>query len=420
MPELALYVQIHEAPRHRLAPPTFQLSQAELPVCTGIAPEWRPDPLAPAPVVVSSDGDRIRAINAAAVAHLGGPWSRPDDGDARWARGSELDGLEEVITADQAVAADPRSPLLPLDADPQLWWLPVHRLSDRHQRWAPAAALHTGPVRRLLGRVGDRQRPVGQINLVGLAGGSTIDEAVRVALGHVIAHDCLARWWADPNAAEPLRWRTWDDHTELRWLPGTGGVPVVLAVAGDPTTGLQTIGAAADACPETAADRAVASAWHQLTLLDDLSRPDGQLHRTATAWAGAAPLPWRADRRYLDLAPTMSVPGALTPPRPALADPLLALQCGLDPRLQAEVDHRLRATAPPVREPGHGDEPPAVDPVAALADQVWVRELTPGPLAHHGLHAVRVLLPGALRLDAPALPCRALVASDHDLPWPGW
>jgi|GEM_PF-4208459 len=422
MPELLpLWIQVHEGPTHPLAPQEFQLPQAELPRCAVLVPGWEPDLLAPAPVLASSPEERHDALAAAAIAHLAGPWSRTDDGDAvrcdlTTLRRSGCPVLDpaSVITVDQAIAADPRSPLLPLASEPVMWWVPAHRLSDDHPQWVPLAAVHTGPVPRLCGSsVGDpRAAPVGAVNLVGLAGGRTRSEAVRTATGHVVAHHVVATWWADPTAAPPVLWHREDPHTTLLWLPGPHGVPAILAVVDDPVAQITCVGVDVDADPERAARRAAALAWHQATLLADLALADGVLRRTAPGWGGATLLPWRSDRMMLDEAPAVDVAGATVRPRPALGDPLLALQCGLDPRLRAALRQRLTpaCTAPP----------PSVDPVAVLADQLWVRDLTPALSAHHGWTAVRVLWPGAARLDPPALPCRQLTAAPTQLPWPGW
>lgn len=416
---LPLWVRVHDGPTHPLAPAEFGLPQAELPRVDQLVPGWQPDLLAPAPVLAGTEAERRTAAAASAIAHLAGPWSQEGDGDAvrgdvasLHRSGHPVIDPATVITIDPAVAADPRSPLLGLGSDPHLWWVPVRRPADDAVRWAPVAAVHTGPLDRISGAVDGAVQPVGAINLVGLAGGRSREEAIRQALGHVIAHDTVARWWADRDAAPPVHWRRWDAHTALGWLPGPYGIPVILAVVTDPDADTTCVGAHAAADPEQAARHAVALAWHQATLLADLARPDGTLRRTGLQWGGIRPLPWRADRRMLDEAPPIDVPGAGTPPRPALGDPLLALQCGLDPRLRSLLRDRLAR-----RTDG---APPPTDPYDRLAGQVWVREVTPPRYEGQGWTAVRVLWPGALRIDPPALPCRRPALGGNPYPWPGW
>lgn len=410
-------------------PSAFRHLHASLPRTELSWPGWQADRLAPAAVLVvpgtSEEEPRERAV-ASAVAHLAGPWChattarRGSPDDLRAAGLRRLDPAL-VASADPALAAHPDSPLTPLRGDRDQWWVPARRVGHLRPVWAPAAFTHTYADPPAL----PGQPVLGYHNLAGVGAARTVAAAVSAGLRHVLSQDAVARWWRDADAPAPAldvppRLRdAWADaalELGLRLLPSRFGVPVVLAVVHDPERTITTLGHAAGDAAGAAID-AAAAALVQLASARDLLDEDGLIRHSDALGAGVAPglLPYRPRRDYLDCAPARPI-GTAIAPRPALTDAMTHLQVGLDPRLQ----HRLRVRlADPARA-----EPSSWPGVAELVRRgvlVHVVTLTPPPLRRSGWYAVRVLVPGCLRLEPAAFPVRTEPgATPEGSPYPGW
>lgn len=431
-----------------------------------------PDPVAP---------DVREAVLASAVAHLAGPWTGA--APVTTAPRATLDAAGQasvdpdlLAVTDPAVVADPRSPLRPLDPARPLAWVRGVRAADGAPVQVPARVAHTyvDP-----GAVAD-QPASGFPNLVGVGAARTRADAVRVGLAHVVAHDAVARWWRTADAPPPPvlappaaladAWSGADVALDLRALPAPAGWVVVLAVVRDAERGLLATGHGAAPCTaprtsattrpscaagptpsrtedsaagvEHAARTAATDALVQLVTARDLDRPDSRLRAAQAAGLGDVPglLAHRPDRTYLDAVPPLPDAPAV---RPGLLDPLVHLQVGLDPRIVAHVERRLRtaplgaavsrAGRPTVGVPGVAPPAAGVPRAVDLADlpappttdvpdpaTAVVVDVTPPALAGRGWHAVRVLVPGALRLEPGAFPVRAPAGRRETLPWPGW
>ncbi|MFT3862313.1 YcaO-like family protein [Micropruina sp.] len=422
--------RISDRPPEPGFPSTFRHLHATLPRTELNWPEWQADRLAPAALLVTpscADGElRERAV-ASAVAHLAGPWCRATiarRGSPEELRAAGVRVLDPALltVADPALGAHPDSPLPPIRGDQEQWWVPARRLSQPRPVWAPIAFTHTYSDPPAL----PDQPVLGYHNLAGAAAARTVPAAVSAGLRHVLSLDAVARWWrscdapAPPALAVPARLRdAWGDamlELELRLLPSRFEVPVVLAVVRDRERAITTLGHAAGD-PIEAAMKAAAEALLQLASARDLLDPDGLIRHSAALGAGTAPglLEHRPRRDYLNCAPTRSS-GTAIPARPALTDAMAHLQVGLDPRLQRRLHTRL-GDPPPARPPSW----PGVAELVHRGVPVHVVTLTPPPLRHSGWHAVRVLVPGCLRLEPAALPIRAGVGNRPEhLPYPGW
>ncbi|MGL5864396.1 MAG: YcaO-like family protein, partial [Dermatophilaceae bacterium] len=415
-------------------PSRFRHVHAVLPRTELGWPAWQTDRLAPAAAFASSgstpsaeDAAVRAAALSSAVSHLAGPWT----GTARVRRAAvaELAAAGEdwlppdaLSVIDPAVLAHAASPLVPVDPDAPLAWVRGERCADGRPVWAPLrfVHLHTDPPPVL-------DQPTSAFhNFAGLAAAATRAEAIERGIGHVVAQDAVARWWRSatapplPSVAVPTAvqdaWSDAEVDLELRGVPTRFGRYVVLAVLRDARHDLIGLASSASGDLAVAAERAVLEGLIQLVSARDLDRADGRIRTAAAAGFGevAGLLRHRPDRAYLDDAPPVSGDWGIAP-RPALVDPMVNLQVGLDPRLQARLRHRL--------SPGPGPLVPdglvlgGVDP---WADAVVV-DATPGPLHESGMVAVRVLHPGCLRLEPAAFPVRPPPSgAAEQLPFPGW
>ncbi|MGL5817170.1 MAG: YcaO-like family protein [Phycicoccus sp.] len=363
------------------------------------------------------------AALTSAVSHLAGPWT--GTAPVRLAAMSELDAAGEMwlhpdalAVTDPAVLAHAASPLVPVDADAALAWIHGERCVDGRPVWAPLrfVHLHTDPPPVL-------DQPTSAFhNFAGLAAGPTREEAVERGIGHVVAQDAMARWWRAADApslssvavpaALDAAWAGAEVGLELRRVPSRFDLHVVLAVLHDPRHDLIGLGNAAAADLAVAAERAVLEALVQLVSARDLDRVGGRIRAAAADGLGevAGLLPHRPGRAYLDGVPPGPGDWGIAP-RPALVDPMVNLQVGLDPRVQARVRHRLSSG------PGRPDERGRVDPRV----EAVVVDTTPPPLRDSGLVAVRVLHPRCLRLEPGAFPVRPpRWGTAEQTPFPGW
>jgi hypothetical protein len=418
-------------------PAAFRHLHAVLPRTERAWPAWQADRLAPAAElldVTATPGALLDAATASAVAHLAGPWTEANE--VRWASGAELaaDGTphlrpEALAVTDPLVVQHPESPIKPLTDDLGQWWLPAVRVRSAEMVWVPFAFCHTYADPSAL----PGQPVLGYHNLAGLAAARSRDAAVAAGLAHVVAHDAIARWWRRGGAPAPPRLdtpptlaRAWAGATvglELRLLPSRFAVPVVLAVVRDDEHGLLAMGHAAGPLPR-AGGRAAAEALAQLTAMRDLLEPDGLIRRSGDLGSGTAPglLAHRPERDYLAVAPGRAV-GSAIPPRPALRDAMTHLQVGLDPRIRTALEARLAdPPPPPAAQPGAADGPgDLIERVVRSGADPYLVDVTPPALRGGGWTAVRVLVPGCLRLEPAAfpLPVEAGVRPEP-LPYPGW
>ncbi|MCB7135623.1 YcaO-like family protein [Cellulosimicrobium marinum] len=433
---------------HDLGLPTaFRHVQAVLPRTELGWPTWQADRLAQTGVLVGPDDDAGRLVHDAAldaaVAHLGGPWTGA--APVRTASVADLAGAgerfvapERLAVVDPAVVADPRSPLVALDPARPLAWVRGHRVRDDAPTWVPLRFAHT-----VHGVVAD-QPPSAFHNLAGAAAATTRDEAVHRALGHVVSHDAVARWWRRADAPPPAEiavpdalLRLWDDATvelALHRLPGPPGWDVVLAVVRDTVRGLRGLGHAAGPLAEHAAGpagehrgavdvarRAAADALVQLTSARDLARADSRIRNAVDRGLGvvAGLLDHRPSRDHLDDVPLLDdVAGGRV--RPRALDPLVHVQVGLDPRVVEHLETRLgrgprvpAGVALPAGDAARPDE--AADPGEAVRVDIAPPVLGPGRAA------VRVLVAGALRLEPAAFPVvTSAEGVPETVPYPGW
>lgn len=411
-------------------PRAFRHLHASLPRTELSWAGWQADRLAPASVLLTprcaEDELRRRAV-ASAVAHLAGPWcqatiARRGSPDELRAAGVSVLDPALLAVADPALGEHPDSPLRPIRGDQEQWWVPSRRVGHPRPVWAPVAFTHTYADPPAL----PGQPVLGYHNLAGVGAARTVPAAVSAGLRHVLGLDAVARWWRDADAPPPpvlavpgqLR-EAWLDaalELDLRLLPARFGVPVVLAVVHDRERTITALGHAAGNAP-AAAMEAAADALVQLASARDLLDPDGLIRHSEALGAGETPalLAHRPRRDYLGCAPARSS-GTVIAARPALTDAMAHLQVGLDPRLQRRLGVRL-GNPVSVRPPPW----PGVAELVRRGAQVHVVTLTPPPLRCSGWHAVRVLVPGCLRLEPAAFPVRVRPGTRPErLPYPGW
>ena len=420
-------------------PPGFRHEHAELPAMTHIDEDWRPDPLAPAARLVGTPDttppvDHPREVLAAGVSHYCGAFlGQGAHRRATWsaltaAGGAAVDPVDLTLH-DPAIAGVSGSPLVPFDRDTDTWWLAGSRCRDAAPCWVPLSLVHAGWLE--VAALGP-QPVTNYHNLTGLAAATDTEAAVERALEHVVAQDAVAAWWHRGGALARL---PAPDEVTAAWagpavdvtltlldVPGTTGVPVVLAVADDPDRGIVALGHAAGRSSRTAAHRAAAEALMQHAYARDLDDPDGLVRRSGALGNGAVGglAPHRPERDYL---------AAHREDLRDVVDPMGHVEIGLDPPVVARTRRRVRPEGTTRHRIASA---PVVDTVLAAGWEPVAVDVTTDDVRACGWSAVRVVVPGmqpllpaafpppARRLDAVAEALGWSARSDESCPYPGW
>ncbi|MGF1645324.1 MAG: YcaO-like family protein [Kineosporiaceae bacterium] len=409
-------------------PPGFRHDHAELPRLVHIDPDWRPDPLAPAarlvvpPATEPPAGHHSTEVLAAGVAHYCGAYlGQGTRVRATWSAltGSGEDAVDpiDLTLHDPAIPGSPGSPLVPFDRDTDVWWLQGTRCRDGRPCWVPLSLVHAGWLEvTALG-----PQPVTNYhNLTGLAAALDPVSALDRALEHVVAQDAVAAWWhRGPELARlpvpgdvAAAWAgpAVDVRLTLLDVPGTTGLPVVLAVADDLARGIATLGHASGRSSRVAARRAAAEALLQHAYARDLDDPDGLVRRAGALGNGVVGglAPHCPGREYL---------AAHRPDLRDLVDPMCHVEVGLDPAVTGTTRRRVR----PEGTAQHRLAPaPVVDTVLAAGWEPAAVDVTADDVRACGWSAVRVVVPGMQPLLPAAFPPapRRLDAVAEALGWP--
>ncbi|MER5546326.1 YcaO-like family protein [Streptomyces sp. NPDC002589] len=292
--------------------------------------------------------------------------------------------------------AHPSCRVDPFAVDQPMSWVPAHVWGTERQRYVPLEAasyhLHPRPV------PGQRWGRVLLESSNGCALGAGVDEAAVHALLEVIERDAFLHTWWSGRPVPRISWRSVTDPATrgLRALIRHAGyeihlcvatqdiaVPVVWALAVNPSSREKYSLTAAAAHPDPAS--AVRAAVTELApiVLGDMTPPDRQ--RALALRAN----PWQVTDLD-DHVRWYSVPEAAPTLEPFVSGPLTALDDAFGP------EHRL-----PRQERALSEV--RADLCARLAaaglDDVLVVDQTGPEHRAVGLHAVRVLVPGAIPLS---------------------
>ncbi len=303
-------------------------------------------------------------------------------------------------------------PFVPFTRDLVVGWVPGTDLVTGAELWVPASLSYLDYVH------GARAAEPATHSLVysGIAAGRDGASARQSALEELLERDACTIWWGSgaptheldddglitgrlghPGVGGPLRIR-------LLSIPSEFEVPVVGAfleqATDDADRRLVAFGSACRADPTAAATKALVEALGLMQLTRQLDDPDGEVWQAIAAGEIESHvfLPYRADRRYRDLA---------GPEYRALADLPPVAQLYLDPRMQGTPLDRLRPQVTvPLRDVPPADPDRYVALLAASGVRVAAVELTTPDVAAAGLVVVRVIATGLLGNAPPAFPLR--------------
>ncbi len=236
----------------------------------------------------------------------------------------------------------------------------------------------------------------------GVAAGASLEQALVSAIEEVVERDAATVWWMNaprlpalhlpPDLAALWHGRP-AEHGQRAWaipLPNEFGIPVVAGVLENTRDRLLTVGLACRPDVRAATRKAWTEAIGLQEIARDLDRPDGSFYQMVeTGMSYDVFKPWRQDRAYLD---------DYRADFRDLVHLLNQSQFFLDPR----AIERVRPWV---------DVPPGVDlaqlprlPERSLATyrarieahgyEIFYTDLTTPDIAHTGLSAVRVLIPG--------------------------
>jgi len=234
----------------------------------------------------------------------------------------------------------------------------------------------------------------------GLATERSLDAARFGGLREIVERDAMTRAWVGGSGILELRVPRWLDAfaagprglLQPRWLlfPTDTGVPVIGALLHDRCTGYLTLGVGTGSDPEASALKALGEALQLQLFVADLDDAAGPYAKVAAD--PRSPLaPHRPDRRY-----SHSYAEDLSD----VLDYGCHLQLHLDPTIQGrfadELDRSLIGTI------SLGDVRPGPDLKRLLAhfsgqgERVITIDLTTDDVRPHGLHVVRMLVPGRI------------------------
>lgn len=434
-----------------------------------VEPEWHPDALVPD---VSPHQDARPGLIRAAAFYASEYLRQIPLRRARWDELADaaLDP-EQTSLFDPALTGEPGCPLTPWQRTTEVLWTPGRDLAAGTPVWVPLSLVCMDWTAPSL-----RPAPLtNPSNFFGMGAGDTKAAALEEGLSMVLAAHAAQLWWRcgaglTPVSVTCLPESAAQDGREKRspaagpdagtpWGPGADGVvpgtgssaygelevtawriltpwswPCVLVRLHDAGRDMTVMGHGAGPSVAQAVERALSTAGLQYVSAREIADPAGSL-------CGSSGLrPYRADQRWRE---DYRADGR------DLLEPMMQLQRALDPHAQALLRRRLAAaeaagrragTAPDgAGSAGHtasgAQRAPAWREAAQQAVAAGFRvlgvDMTTADLTAAGVHAWRVVLPGAYVTAPEALPpdpsllgrhaeTLGLPEPDHTEPYPGW
>ncbi|WP_166355678.1 YcaO-like family protein [Phytoactinopolyspora limicola] len=425
---LGIVTSVRRITHHPSIPTQLATVQADVADMGRVYP-WAPNVVCGGSVFNDPAAAEAAAIGESVERYCGN-WVRPDQ--LRRASFAELTAAGEhaldpqrLVLYSPALYAQPGFPFEPFHADLQVHWVRGASFTTGRPTWVPASLVY---VNWYVGPFADAPKTNYPI-YAGLAGGASLDDAVRSGLEEIIERDATMIWWANreplPVLEPPPRLSGLFDgaptaHGQQAWLvalDNTFGVPVLAGVVDNGQDEILAIGFGARDTPEGAALKAWAEALTLQEIARDLQEPDGrfwQAVRDGRKRQGFMK-PWRADRAYLDDF------------RSDFRD-VGDLEC----QMQVHLDPRARATVRPwtLAGPRRPLESVPSLPDRSLATyrhlveragyEIIVVDLTTPDVAASGLRVVRVIVPGLVSNFPAAFPFTGhgrLQTAPVDLGW---
>ena len=415
-----LLTEVHRQPRDPRMPACWVSYSAQVARADRWA-SWRPDGFGFGASLGDEKAARAAAVGEAIERYCGN--AVPDT--LTYASWHQLAAADEDALDPESLAlysrrqhAEPGFPFVPFTRDLRVAWVPGSDLATGADVWVPATLAY------LDYRHGARSDEPAVHSLVysGIATGNDPVSAQRSALEELLERDACTIWWASGapgiliEDGEPVVGHLGQPgegaqpRVRLLHIPSEFEVPVVAAfleAPGDPTVGGHchlAFGAACRADPATAAAKALTEAFGLLQLTRQLDDPGSGVWRAVAAGEIEEHvfLPYRADRRYRELAGDRYRRLTDLPP---------IAQLYLDPRLQDGPLDQLRphetvrlGSLPPAN-PGDGLQG-YVAALAARGVRAVSVDLTTPDVAASGLVVVRVVATGLIGNAPPAFPLR--------------
>jgi ribosomal protein S12 methylthiotransferase accessory factor len=242
----------------------------------------------------------------------------------------------------------------------------------------------------------------------GLATERSLDDARFGGLREIVERDSMTRAWTGGGGLIALTVPSWLNAfaagpralLDTRWLlfPTDTGVPVIGALTYDRSTGYLTLGIGTGEDPEACALKALGEALQLQLFVGDLDAEEGPYAQVA-AHPQSPLAAHRADRRY-----SHSYAADLSD----VLDYGCHLQLHLDPLIQSrfleELDRSITgSTSLAEVAPGPNLEI-LLERFAELGDRVVTVDVTTDDIRPHGLHVVRMIVPGRLSNAPHSLP----------------
>ena len=299
-------------------------------------------------------------------------------------------------------------PMVPFTRDLPVLWVQGHSLTRDCPAWLPISLVYVNWYTAL-----PKEPITNYMNFPGIAAGANLEHALVSAIEELVERDATMIWWMNRQPLPSIKltadcealWqgkptqlgqRPWLIHLDNEF-----DIPVIAGVLENTREGFFNIGFA---CRPDAKEAAF-KAWSEALTLQEGSRdmddPNGLLRTSVEEWGliEVPYKPWRKDRRYLD---------DYRSDFRDVSDLLQQQQVNLDPRALAAVREWVDTPAERTFEqlPKLPDRSLATyrQRIESKGFEIFYKDITTADVAHTGLAAARVIIPGLVPNTPAAFP----------------